>query len=259
MYDSQGPMKSVYIGWMDVNLISRGFILCYGHIRRGTECDWLYAAEDREENHGKQSKINPPASPEEDTDTRQHLNVVFIGHVGIKSFAPSLFLCFFCHATEFCWRTCDLLLLNDAVPFLWKSVYKGFYLGEIQRRLVQVEKIEGTWFSFSQNEFNLADLTFWYSILCISMTVCNTDRDVAVHYRCREVNYWRSDPLFDKHGGWPNNPEIWARIQGEESGKLVSSICLLEVLLTLRDCAPNKCVIYCNLRGVASAFSQVKN
>lgn len=42
----------------------------------------------------------PPASLEEDTDIRQHLNVVFIGHVGIKSFAPSLFLCFICHATE---------------------------------------------------------------------------------------------------------------------------------------------------------------
>lgn len=41
-----------------------------------------------------------PAPLEEDTDTKQHLNVVFIGHVGIKSFAPSLFRCFFCHATE---------------------------------------------------------------------------------------------------------------------------------------------------------------
>jgi peptide chain release factor subunit 3 len=39
------------------------------------------SVEDREENHGKQSKIMPPASLEEDIDTRQHLNVVFIGHV----------------------------------------------------------------------------------------------------------------------------------------------------------------------------------
>lgn len=60
---------------------------------------------------------------------------------------------------------------------------------------MQAEKIEGTRFSF------LADPKFWYRILCNSMTVGNTDRNVAVHYRCREVNYWRSDPLFDKHGG----------------------------------------------------------
>lgn len=160
---------------------------------------------------------------------------------------------------KFCWRTCDLLLLNDAVPFLWKSLYKGFQLGEVQRRLVQAEKIEGIQFSFRQNEFILANPKFWYCIVWISITVCNTDRDVALHYRCREVNYWRSDPLFDKHGGWANYPEIWARIQGEESGKLVSSTCLLELLLVLRDLALYKCDIYCNLRGVASAFSQVKN
>lgn len=66
---------------------------------------------------------------------------------------------------------------------------------------MQAEKIEGTRFSFPENEFILADPKFWYCIVCISMTICNTDRGVAVHYRCREVNYWRSDPLFDKHGG----------------------------------------------------------
>lgn len=199
---------------MEVYLILRDFILCYGHIWRGTEEDWQSAVDDCEENHDEQSKIMPPASLEEETDTRQHLNVVFIGHVGIKSLTPSLFLCLFCNATE-------ILLKN--LRFAATRECCTLCLQEFIQRFPIVKDSEKA----SAGKENRGDtVLFWYCIVCITKMGCNIDRDVAVDYRCREVHYWRSDPLFDKYGGWTNYSEIWTRIQGEESGKLVSLILL---------------------------------
>lgn len=41
-----------------------------------------YADEEQEEHHEVDSRSKPAEALDEETDNRQHLNVVFIGHVG---------------------------------------------------------------------------------------------------------------------------------------------------------------------------------